>query len=250
MTRLRAWFLPLCLLALLAGCAAGPGHQVDTRAAAEANANLGIDFLRKGDNQRALSRLERALEYDDSNVTANWGLAVAYQRLGETRLARQYYETAIDIGARPAIVNAYAVFLCEQGDTRRAIDYFEQAADDPRNASPGDALANAGLCLERAGQNGRARAHYRNALAVDPDQPTALTQMAQLQFARDEFLSARAFIERADAVAQLTTELLLLAARTELALGDREAASVYLERHNLSQPSAALSLPQLEQSRP
>ncbi len=249
MTRLRAWLVLLCLLALLAGCAAGP-DKVDNRAAAEANANLGIDFLRKGDDERALSRLKRALEYDDSNVQANWGLALAYQRMGETALAREYYENAIDSGSRPAIFNAYAVFLCEQGDTSRAIDYFEQAADNPRNANPADALANAGLCLERAEQGDRARAHYRNALSIDADQPTALTQMAQLQFAGGEFLSARAFIERADSVAQLTTEQLLLAARIELALDDREAASVYLKRHNLSQPSAALSLRQLEQSRP
>ena len=84
---------------------------------------------------------------------------------------------------------------------------------------------------------------------MDSTQLTALTGMSRLQFEQGDFLRARAFNERADGVAQLDADQLLLAARIELALGDRDAAAAYLERHNAREPSATLSLRQLEQSR-
>lgn len=236
------------LATMLAACATGP-QGVDDQRAAEANANLGADFLRKKDNEQALSRFKRALKYDRNNVTANWGMAVVNDRLGETDDARRYYEKTIDLGPSAPIYNSYAAFLCEQGDVDRAVRYFERAANNPRYAGRADALANAGLCLHRAGKPEAAEEYHRNALAAEPGQVTALTDMARLMFEQGDFLRARAFNQRADAAGGLNAEQLLLSARIELALGDREAAGAYLERHNTRKPSATLSLRQLEQSR-
>ncbi|MES1939877.1 type IV pilus biogenesis/stability protein PilW [Salinisphaera sp. T5B8] len=250
MSRLRwgAVVVLLSMLIALAGCAGG-ANAVDNQRAAEANANLGADFLRKQDNENALSRFQRALKYDSSNTTANWGMAVVNDRLGETGDARRYYEKTLALQPNAAIYNSYAAFLCKEGDVDRAVRYFERAAGNERYPGRADAMANAGLCLHRAGRAEAAEQHYRQALALDPDQLTALTGMARLMFEQGDFLRARAFNERADSVAQLDAEQLLLAARIELALGDRDAAAVYVERHNARDPSATLSLRQLEQSR-
>lgn len=238
----------IAVLAALVGCATGP-DAVDGKRAAEANANLGADFLRKQDNEQALSRFKRALDYDRNNATANWGMAVVSNRLGETEKARRYYEKTLDLKPDAPVYNSYAVFLCEQGEVDRAIPYFERAANNPRYAGRADALANAGLCLHRAGKPTRAEAYHRNALGANPEQITALTDMARLKFEQGDYLRARAFNERADAAAQIGAEQMLLGARIELALGDREAAGAYLERHNAREPSATLTLRQLEQSR-
>lgn len=235
----------LGLMLLLAGCAALPQDHVDDEAAAQANAKLGVDLLGKGRYQQALERLHRALNYDDDNVLANWGMALAHQRLGQPDKARAYYDRIIDGHPKPAIANSYAVFLCEQGHTGKALGYFKRAADDHRNHDPAVALANAGLCLERAGQSEKARDYYRKSLSINKNQPTALTQMAQIQYHQGQYLSARAFIERADDAIELNPELLLLAARIELQLHDRDAARQYLQRHNQRQPSAALTFQQL-----
>jgi len=235
-------------LVLLFGCATG-GDTVDNQRAAEANAGLAADFLRRGNNQQAATHFKRALGYDDSNVSANWGMAIASDRLGNPERARRYYNDALALQSRPDIVNSYAAFLCKQGDVSEAVGYFKQAAGNPRYAGRADALANAGLCLQRDGQAQVAERYYRDALAADASQVTALAQMAQLEYAQQNYLRARAFIERADAVTELNAEQLMQGARIELALGDREAARAYLERHNTSQPAAALSLSQLEQSR-
>lgn len=238
----------LALLLGLTGCAMMPQDPVDNQAAAQANARLGLDFLGKGQYEQAIDRLQRALKYDSDNVTATWGMALVYQNTNQPDRARSYYDRILDGHNRPAILNSYAVFLCQQGQTDEAIDYFKRAANDRRNASPAVALANAGLCLERSGKKETARDYYRKALTINKNQPTALTQMAQIQYAQGQYLSARAFIERADATVNLNPKLLLLAARVELALGDRDAARLYLRRHNKSKPSAAMTLQQLERS--
>ena len=250
MSRLRwgAVVVLLSVLVALAGCAGG-ANAVDNQRAAEANANLGADFLRKEDNENALSRFRRALDYDSSNTTANWGMAVVSDRLGEVEDARRYYEKTINLQPSAAIYNSYAAFLCKEGDVDRAVRYFERAANDERYPGRSDAMANGGLCLHRAGQAQSAEEHYRQALAMDSSQLTALAGMARLKFEQGDFLRARAFNQRADSVAQLNADQLLLGARIELALGDRDAAAAYVERHNAREPSATLSLRQLEQSR-
>lgn len=247
MTQWRGVVL-VVLMAVLAGCATGP-DGVDDQRAAEANANLGADFLRKQDNEQALARFKRALKYDRNNMTANWGMAVVNDRLGETDDARRYYEKALDLNPGAPIFNSYAAFLCKQGDVERAVRYFDRAANNPRYAGRADAQANAGLCLHRAGKPEAAEKYHRQALAAEPDQITALNDMARLMFEQGDTLRARAFNQRADAANGLDAEQLLLGARIELALGDRDAAGAYLERHNEREPSATLSLRQLEQSR-
>jgi len=236
-----------CVMIALAGCA-GRGDMVDGPRAAEANASLGADFLRKNDNEQALSRFKRALDYDSDNLSANWGMAIVSDRLGETDDARGYYRKTLDLQPGPAIYNSYGVFLCRQGEVDPALKYFKRAADNPRYAGYADALANAGLCLHRAGQPGAAEQYYRDALAANDSQMTALVEMARLQYEQGDYLRARAFLERADSVNTLEAEQLLLGARIELVLNDRATASAYLERHNVIAPSASLSLSQLEQS--
>lgn len=235
----------LWLAVFTAGCAMSSQGHVDKQAAAQANAKLGLDLLGKGQSEQAIERLKRALRYDSSNVIANWGMALVSQRLHQPEQARRYYRRIISGKSRPAVLNSYAVFLCQQQQTDEALKYFKRAANDHRNASPAVALANAGLCLEKTGKHETARNYYRKALSINKNQPTALTQMAQIQYQQSQYLSARAFIERADAAVDLSPEMLLLAARIELKLGDREIARQYLQRHNQKMPSSALTFQQL-----
>lgn len=232
---------------LMAGCATDGG--INRQDAAAANANVGADYLQKGANDRARRAFEKALGYDKNNFTANWGLAVVNQRLDQPERARQYFEKTLSIRSAPVVYNSYAAFLCEQGDTDAGIKNFKRALSADTAGDRANSLANAGLCLYRAHRVDEAADYFRRALKVDSRQPTALTHLATIEYHAKNYLSARAFIERADAAATLDAAQLLLAARIELALNDRSAASSYLERHNAKQPTATRSLSQLESSR-
>ncbi|HET7314677.1 tetratricopeptide repeat protein [Salinisphaera sp.] len=243
-----ARFLGVAFCALLiAGCATDGG--INREDAAAANANIGADYLHKGQNGRAQQAFEEALGYDENNFTANWGMAVVNERLDQPAAARRYFEKALSIRSAPAVYNSYAAFLCEQGDTDAGVANFKRALETGSAGDRADSLANAGLCLYRAHRVDEAAEDFRQALAANPKQRTALTHLAAIEYHAQNYMSARAFIERADAVTKLDAEQLLLAARIELALNDRAAAAAYLERHNANQPTARRSLSQLESSR-
>lgn len=237
----------LAVMLLLAGCAGGPA--VDKQDAADANASMGADLLQKKQNDQAVGYFRKALGYDRDNFTANWGMAIVNDRLGRADEADSYYRKTLKLQPVPAVDNSYAAFLCDQGRTAQAISYFDKAAASPQYADTGDALANAGLCLYRDKQFDPAAGYFRRALERDPEQFTALTHMASIQYTQQDYLSARAFIERAGSAVQLDADQLLLAARIELGMQDVPAARSYLKRHNASQqPARAMSLSQLEQS--
>lgn len=245
---LSAGLLSVVLMLTVAACATEPA--VNKQEAASANASMGADFLHKQDNDQAMTYFRKALGYNADNFSANWGMAIANNRLGRADKAGYYYRRALDLQPGPAVYNGYGAFLCEQGRIDEALKYFNKAADAPQYAEGGDALANAGLCLYRDQQSDAAANYFRRALDQDPKQLTALTRMAAIEYARHNGLNARAFIERADAVSELDADRLLLGARIEMAMNDRQAAQSYLERYNASQPQQAMSLSQLEPTRP
>lgn len=240
------YFWPLVLsLVLLAGCASSPAHRANSEKAADANANVGIDYVHKGQYDLAVTSLRKALRYNPDHINANWALGIAYNHLEEPEKANEYYQRAIDLQPRAQIINSYAVFLCQQGDTEKAVKYFKRATDSSDYRKPANAYANAGLCLMRAKRVADAEPYLRKALAHDPKQPTALEQMAQLSYNQGDYLKARGFIQRLDALGQMNDDALLLAARTELALNKRPVASNYLRRYNANHPGAELALSQL-----
>lgn len=236
----------LAAAVLLAGCAGGP----EPAGAAAANADLGMEYLRNGDEVEAIRWLEKALEYEPRHVDAHWALGIAHDRLNEPEAADRHYRRAIGIQDRPEILNGYGVFLCRQGRTDEALKYFQRAVDDPRYPGPADALTNAGLCLARAGDQDRAERYFRRALRHDERHRPALAALARQSLERGDALRARGFFQRLGATATsetpLTDDWLLLGARIETALGDRTAASAYLQRYNERNPEDRRRLDNLD----
>ncbi|RJS92326.1 hypothetical protein [Salinisphaera sp. Q1T1-3] len=232
----------------LTGCATDAG--VDKPQAAAANANVGAEYLRKNDNERAAQAFQRALHYESDDFTANWGMAVVSDRRNAPADARRYFEKALAARQSPAVYNSFAAFLCKHGDTQAGLANFQKALSAPNVTDRADTLANAGLCLARADQTARAADYFEQALAIDARQPTALTQLADIAYHAQDYMKARAYIERADSATTLDAEQLRLAADIESAMNDRAAAESYLKRyHNANQPAASSSPGQREPSR-
>lgn len=227
-------------MARLAGCGASSG--VSRGDAAAANANVGADFLHKGENDRARQAFAKVLSHDSNNVTAHWGMAAASNRFGEPHKAARYFKKALAIRATPEIENSYAAFLCEQGKTDQGVSYLKRAASAAKGPARATILANAGLCLDRAKRDDEAASCIKRALAAGGTQMTTLTHLARIEYHARHYMKARASIERADAAGTLAPGQLLLGARIELALNDRAAARSYLQRHNANSSATTLSL--------
>lgn len=215
-----------------------PGVEPDLEEAARINTQLGIEYLRKGEDTLALEKLKKALEQDDGQAMAHAVVAFLYQRRGEYDLADRHYRKSLSRNDEdPNTLNNYGAFLCARGEWRRAERMFLEATEIRSNTAPEDAWANAGTCL-RTHEPKRAEDYLREALKINPRHSNALAQMAELTFQKKDYLRTRAFLQRYQAVARDTPQTLLLAARTERALGDQQAARGYERRLRKEFPEA------------
>lgn len=196
MTTLRSLWL-CAATAALAACAGSGGRAADNEAAV-ANMNLGAGYLQQGRLDLAVERLQRALAQNPRLVQAHSTIALAYDQLGDYDQAEMHFRRATELDSNDgAAANAYAVFLCSrQNRWAAAAPYFRRAVADSRYPTPEAALTNAGVCARSAGDLEAARENFRAALARSPTFRDALLNMMDLSYQREEFLQARAFVQR------------------------------------------------------
>ncbi|MGB1581330.1 MAG: type IV pilus biogenesis/stability protein PilW, partial [Nevskiales bacterium] len=187
--RARLIAASLVVAVLLGGCATqGANKVVDSERAAQANADLGIEYMRQGDYPRALVKLRRALEQDSSLVDAHSGIALLYQQLQEYGEAEVHFKKALALSkSEPNIQNNYAVFLCSQGRHQEALGYFLKVAKNPAYPQPEVAYTNAGVCARRIPDNEQAETHLREALRRNPQFGEALAQMAFITYDQGDY---------------------------------------------------------------
>jgi type IV pilus assembly protein PilF len=218
------------LVLALSACSAlqtGSETQQDKRIA-DTNIQLGIAYMRKGDYDTALVKLQRALDADPNSATANGTLAILYENVGENELAEKHFEKALRLSPKdPQTHNNYGQYLCRHGKYKQAIEQLKIAASDPLYPGLTGSLTNAGICASRIPDPKQAEGFFRKALEHDQNFPYALLQMANLMYTQGNYLAARAYIQRFDSVSAPGAESLWLGVRIEDALGDLSAAGGY-----------------------
>jgi type IV pilus assembly protein PilF len=221
-----------CLL--MAGCVetttttGGVRPDADEGDAAELNYQLGARYYRNGNYELARDRLLYSIELNPRNAVAHYTLALAYEALGNQRLATEAYEQSLRMGPRDhRVLNAYAVFLCNQGDFDGARKHFERAADITVNDNPEVTLTNAGVCMMQKPDPAAAERFFRAALEHKSNHGEALLQMALLKHSAGADLNARAFLQRYLVSNPASAGVLYLGVQIEEALGDDRAKMKY-----------------------
>jgi type IV pilus assembly protein PilF len=233
----------IVLVACSSGKVGSGGNRVE---AAQFNMQLAIDYFRQGDLNQAKEKLDRALEQDPRNAKTHSTAGFLYAQLREPDKAERHYERAVSLDPKdPEIRNNFSVFLCGQGKFARGEKQALEAIADPLYRTPELALYNAGLCAQGAKDDKRAENYFRRALAVQPRFAPALLEMAAVEYRTQNYLPARAFIERyMSAQRPPSPQALLLAVRIERALGNRATAGDYartlLNEHPTSDETKAL----------
>jgi len=208
--------------------AAGELGVTPTKSPGDLYVNLALAYLQDGDITNALRKVKQGLVLDANNAKGNSVIAVIYDNLGESELADKHFRKSLSVQPRdPYVLNAYGTFLCQHKDYAGAIERFEAALQNPLYQTPYVALSNAGTCAKLGGDLTAAETYLRRALGYNDKFPTALAQMAEVSFLRDNYLSSRAYLERYLAVAEPTAELLWLGVRVERKLGNQGAGQVY-----------------------
>jgi len=229
MAKVSVW---MALVLLLSACASqqpkDPYDETKTQKAVISNTSLGLEYMNRGQYEVALNKLKKAVKEDPDYAPAQTVLAVLYERIGEKELAGKHYKKAYEAAPKDGDVNNnYGVYLCQSGKPDEAIKHFLAALDDPFYSSPSIALANAGSCALKAHEYDKADEYLRRALKIEPGLADALMNMSRLSFEQQDYLKARAFMQRYEAATGHSADTLLLAYKIEMASDNPRAANTY-----------------------
>jgi tetratricopeptide (TPR) repeat protein len=187
---LAACFLALAVAAFSAGCATAPSRPL-----AREWYELGNSWLDKKEWKKAGEAYSRALALDPSLVGASFNLARALAEAGD-------YEGSL-----------------------RALDGL--AKRDPKNVR---VVAARAYALYKKGDAPAALAAYRAVLALDPYAPDAVYNVALLELATGDAVSAAADLDALSVAAPDDGQVFLSLGRARDKNGDSEAALAAYER--------------------
>lgn len=232
---MKALTLMVAILLIVAGCistsSGPPPREASPSEAAMTNLRLGSEYLQRGDRERALDRLTRAIEQDPRLGAAHAYLGLTYEQLGRPDEADKHYRTAVKLDDKdPSVLNMYAVYLCRHDRLAEAEKHFMAALGVANYATPETAYTNAGVCSLKIPDTERAERYFREALGRNPRYADALWQMARLTHEAGRDFQSRAFLQRLSDVVKLPAAALWLGYKIETALGDHSAAQEYAER--------------------
>jgi type IV pilus assembly protein PilF len=204
----------LSLTLWLAACA-NTQEQEFNRNVAEANFKLGVGYMQSGHYDVAAEKLLKALQYEDDYPEAHNAIAVLYEEIREYGPADEHYRRAIDLKPDYTLARLnYARFLClrEPARTTEGENEFQNIIADPNNAGANAAEAYAGLaiCARQRNDPVQAETWLRQALDINPNNTSALFELARLSQTQNKTLQARAFLQRYHSQSRPTPQSLWL----------------------------------------
>lgn len=233
-------FVILITLLITAGCAAQPaapgikptadttGSESDERLRARVHTELAGGYYELGNMSVALEEINIALRSDANYSPAYHVAGLIYAQLKDDRLAEQNFAQALRLNPLDSDANNnYGLFLCQRKREEEAIKHFLAALRNPLYQQADRTYVNAGLCARRRGDFAGAEEFFQNALKVQPNQPQALYQIADIAYARGDFPAAKTYLNRFTRVAATNAEVLWLGVRVERRLGDRTSEASY-----------------------
>lgn len=221
--------LVLLNLGMFAGCTTEivrPG--ADFAKAAEANAKLGLGYMRQGNFEVAMNKLEKALHFDDENISANHYMAELHRRLGENKTADKYYHKAMELSPKDTdIQNNYGVFLCDLGKYTEADKRFKKVLKNPLYTTRSKVYENIAMCAKRKGDLRKAEHNFNKALLMDPRLGKSLLEMAIINYDKGEHVSAYSYYLRFLKVSKHSARSLWMGVLLENKEGNKSKAASY-----------------------
>jgi len=199
--------------------------------AAQNDVALAQEYIKDGQYEVALDRLQRAVKLDPSSPDAYTMLGYLYEKINRPEQAEANYARSVKLAPdKGDYLNNYGQWLCRSGHPAEAEPLFRKALADPFYKTPMAALGNAATCAAMAGKPELAETYDRQVLAIDPNNAAALQTMASIHYKRGDYLRARGFMERLLAAGTAAPDALELAAQIEDKLGNHDGARDYRSR--------------------
>lgn len=208
-----------------------PTNRSDPNSPAMLNVRMGVAYFEREDYELAIEKLKRAIAINPKLAIAHSALALVYSTMGAGNEAARHYKASVKHAPNdPIILNNYGTFLCQQGDYKKAVEFYQRTLANPFYKTPETVHENAGVCLMKDDLFEQAEKHFRAALNVNPEMTVSLYNMAIISAGQDQPLKARAFIQRLSRLEALDKRLLSVAYQVERKLGNQDEANKYLSQ--------------------
>ncbi|MBI3716436.1 MAG: type IV pilus biogenesis/stability protein PilW [Betaproteobacteria bacterium] len=216
-----------------------PG-RVDAQYKAQIHTDLAAEYYRLGSYKAALDTVQLAIAAVPTYAPAYNMKGLVHMALGQDEQARQAFEQALKVAPKDSeSLNNYGGFLCQHGDAKRAMEYFQQALANPLYNTPERALYNAGMCAKKTGDNSAAEDYFRGAVQRQSQFAPPLIELADIEFQRGRGKEAEARLQAYNALVPLPgPEALYLGARIARANNDRTAEASYAQQLRRRFPEA------------
>lgn len=236
--RLSLPVLLVCSVVLISACTTPPVKKWDNDKRADLHVQLGLDYLRRDQLDTSQKELDKALLIDPNHSEGNYIAALLNVRLKKDDLAGRLFKRALQADpTNHAARRDYGAHLCRNGQSSAGLTQLEMALADELNPRPDVAAMTAGVCLVETDLDG-AEDYFRQSLKKNPRLPPALYNMAKISYEREEYLSARAFLERFFSVSPGTPDSLFYAIKVERQLGAHDVAQQYAKQLRVNFPNA------------
>lgn len=200
----------------------------DSGKVAISNLNVGVEYLRQGNYERALSRLERARDADPGYAPVYDMLGLLHQRMGEPEKAEKNFKHALKLDKDNAgTLNNYGQFLCSENREIEAEKYFRKAIANPLYSTPEVPYTNLGACVYRHGHIDEAVDYFDKALSLNPKVPSALIKLSEIHYEGGDYVKAGQYLDRYNAISRPSPMSLWLGIRIKQELGDVDSVSSY-----------------------
>lgn len=168
-----------------------------TNKAADLNTQLGAGYLSKGNYERALIKLNKAIRMDPSHPLAYSYLGVLYGQLDRPDKAKLQFKKALQIAPHDSsILNNYAIFLCQQNDYAQAEKIFKKVLNNPLYASRDSAYQSAAWCALGNNKLDLSDTLYRKALELNANSPRSILGLAKVNYKLENYQYSWSYFER------------------------------------------------------
>ncbi|MEA1890702.1 MAG: tetratricopeptide repeat protein [Pseudomonadota bacterium] len=226
-------FLILVFLASLSGCVTEKAFPEQNIQASEErskiHADLAGNYLQRGQLEIAIEEINKSLDLDKKNKSANYIMALIQIRLKKPEKSEPYFKRAIaEPDPLPSAQHDYANRLCRSGNYEKAEELYRSLLNNVLYKARARLLMNVGACFNKQGKYKEAENAMRQSLKINPNSPDALLQMTKISYRNGKPLETRGWYQRYFQIgARGGPKILFIAYQTELTLGDKNAAASY-----------------------
>lgn len=198
------------------------------RRVAVANLDLAIEYIKQQEYEKALGKLNRALEADPEYDLFHNIRGVLYQQIGDMEEAEKSFKEALSLNeSNPITLNNYGQFLCANNRQEEAHEFFLTAAKDPFYSTPEVAYANAGSCSSIHGLREDAKEYFLKSLGLNPYVPIALIKLAEYAYEDGDLETSSNYLQRYADFSGHDARSLWLGIRIQRILGDLDKLASY-----------------------